>query len=379
MAHTFWNWMVSAAHAASAAVQSAAHTTAAGARAVAHAVSVAAHAVAHAVSVAARTVAHATVLAASTTAHVIAVGARAFARSVTTAARTTAHVTAVGARTTAHATSVAARTTAHVTAVGARTTAHATAVGARTTAHATAVGARTTAHVTAVGARAVAHTVSVVTRTVAHATAVAARTTAHAIAVVVRAVQRRLPANTGNPVPAIAAAFVLIAGAGLLNLWGTVSTISRTPVPDSLPPVLSLLERYGVTATHYARTLAAVELAYALVILGTALLLAVAVREKRRWARIVSAVLAGTALFYALNAGTGTQSLAAGLGVAGAAITFTKGAAPWFRRRVLSVQPFPPLRHQTKPQHQVEAQAEPLQADPVLARQAGAGGDLRNL
>ncbi|MCC3300398.1 hypothetical protein [Arthrobacter sp. zg-Y895] len=366
------------------------HSTVAGARAAAHAVSVAARATAHAVSMAARTTAHAVAVAvrtignaisvaARTTAHATAVGARAVADAVSTAARTTAHATAVGARTTAHVTAVGARTTGHATAVGARAVAHAASVVAHTVAHAIAVAARTTAHATAVGARAVAHATSVVARTVAHAIAVAARSTARAIAVVVRAVQRHLPANTGNPVPAIAAAFALISGAGLLNLWGTITTVSRMPIPDSLPPAIALLERYGVTGTHYARTQAAVELAYALVILGSALLLAVAVRDRHRWARIATAVLAGTALFYATNAGTGTQSLAAALGVAGAAITFTKGAAPWFRPRVLSTEPFAPQRHQTKPHQHLGGQAEPLPSEPVLARQAGPGGDLRNL
>ena len=128
-------------------------------------------------------------------------------------------------------------------------------------------------------------------------------------------------------------ACVLIAGAGAINLAGTVITVSRLPVPDSLPPALSLLERYGVTGSQYAKVMAAIDVAYALVIMGLALLMAVTLKDKRRWARIASAVLAASALGFAVTAGTGLQVTAASLAAVGAAITFTKGASPWFRTR----------------------------------------------
>ena len=159
----------------------------------------------------------------------------------------------------------------------------------------------------------------------------------------VRAVQAKLPSRTGNPAPAMALACILIAGAGLLNFGGTLVTVSRLPVPDALPPALSLLGRFGVDTSLYAKAVAAIDIAYALVVLGVALLLAETLKDRRRWARIAAAVLALAALCYALAAGTGLQLTAAALAAAGTGITFTKGVAPWFRRR----------------------EPQPLQADPV--------------
>ena len=93
----------------------------------------------------------------------------------------------------------------------------------------------------------------------------------------------------------------------------------------------------------YAKAVAAIDIAYALVVLGVALLLAETLKDRRRWARIAAAVLVLAALCYALAAGTGLQLTAAALAAVGTGITFTKGVAPWFRRR----------------------EPQPLQADPV--------------
>ncbi|MCC3272523.1 hypothetical protein [Arthrobacter zhangbolii] len=242
-----------------------------------------------------------------------------------------------------------ARTTAnhvHAGAVRVRDGAHAASVRTSNTARAGALrvqaGARTTAthvHAGAVRVQAGAHTAAVRTSNTAragaarvHAGASAASTRVVAVA---RSLQRRLPAHTGNPVPVIVAAYALIAGAGIMNLMATLAAVARLPGSDTLPPYLGLLERYGFNASLYGRILAAVDVAYAVVIFGIAMLLASLVRDKRRWARVASAVLAAVALLYCINLGTGWQLAAACLAAAGAAATFTKGAAPWFRPRTL--------------------------------------------
>ena len=149
---------------------------------------------------------------------------------------------------------------------------------------------------------------------------------------VLRSIQSRLPSATGNPRPLIAAACGFIAGAGILNFGDTLAVVSRLPVPESLPGVLSFFERYGLTGSHYIRAVAVVYVAYATVILGLALLMAVTIWERRRWAQITAAVLAAGALAYAIPAGTTAQIVAAACAAGGVAATFTKGAAPWFRR-----------------------------------------------
>ena len=144
-----------------------------------------------------------------------------------------------------------------------------------------------------------------------------------------------MPSRTGNPVPVIVTAYILIAGAGVVNLTATLTAVARMPFNDALPPYLALLERYGFNGPLYAKIIAAVDVAYAVVVFGIALLFATLIREKRRWARVAAAVLAAAALFYGINLGTEWQLTSAVLAAAGTALSFTKGAAPWFRPRSL--------------------------------------------